>query len=284
MTTLATPPLTIAPDSEPRARFCDLLAAEWSKLWSLRSTPWALGLSALAILGINVNGAVADYNNWPRYNAGIRALFVPVWAMRDAFNNNAAMIVMLVAGSIGAITIVSEYSSGLVRTTFAAIPDRRSLVAAKMAVVTVVMLAYGTLTAASSFGLTQAILSGRHIGLSISYPGALQAVAASALLAPVSALVGMGIGALIRHSATTMVTTSLVLIVLPSFFTDSHRWTADLDHAMPHNAWQRLVNVDYAPFGPVHYPATTTGAWIVFAAWPLLAAIIAMVVVRRRDL
>lgn len=55
--------LTLAPDAPrtatvPRGRFRDLLAAEWIKLWSLRSTPWVLGLSALAIIGANLNAAV----------------------------------------------------------------------------------------------------------------------------------------------------------------------------------------------------------------------------------
>ncbi|MEU3372470.1 hypothetical protein ABZ734_18615 [Streptomyces sp. NPDC006660] len=169
--------------AEPHARFHDLLAAEWIKLWSLRSVSWALGISALAVIAINISSAVADYNNWPTYNEGIRALFVPIWAMRDAFTAGACMVLILATGSIGALTLVGEYSTGQIRTTFAAVPARRSVVAAKMAVVSAVMLGYGTVVAGTSFGVTQALLSGRGIGLSLDHPGALRAVAASALLA-----------------------------------------------------------------------------------------------------
>ena len=278
-TTIVGPTVT-----EPRARFRDLLAAEWTKLWSLRSTYWTLLLSALVIIGLNVNAAVADYRNWPRYGADIRAIFVPIWAMRDAFPQGAGMVLMLAAGSVGAITLTGEYGTGLIRTTFAAVPARRSLVTAKLIDVTVVMLGYGTVVAGVSFWATQTILSGRHASLSIGYPGAFQAVAASAVLAPVCALIGMGIGAIVRHSAATMVITTVVILLLPIFFTDHYRWTADIKHALPASAWGRLVDVGYGRFGfAVHRPTTTTEAWIALALWSLGAAVVAVTVVHRRD-
>ncbi|MFF3323540.1 hypothetical protein [Streptomyces sp. NPDC002889] len=89
----------------PRTHFRDLLAAEWIKLWSLRSSSWAFGASALVVIGINISAAVADYNNWPTYNEGIRALFVPIWAMRDAFTIGASMVLILATGSIGALRL-----------------------------------------------------------------------------------------------------------------------------------------------------------------------------------
>ncbi|MCO5973691.1 hypothetical protein [Actinoallomurus soli] len=282
---MTAPARTVRPGvPEPPARFRDLLAAEWTKLWSLRSTYWTLLLSGLLVVGLNVNAAVADHHNWPHYDADIRAIFVPIWAMRDAFTQVAGLVLMLAAGSVGAITITGEYGTGLVRTTFAAVPARRSVVAAKLVDVTVVMLGYGALVAGASFWVTQAILSGRHVGMSIGYPGAFQAVAASALLAPVSALVGMGLGAIIRHGAATMVITTAVLLLLPLCFTDHYRWTADVKHALPASAWGRLIDVGYGRFGfAVRHPTTTTEAWIALASWAIAAAAVAVTVVHHRD-
>ncbi|MCO5999353.1 hypothetical protein [Actinoallomurus rhizosphaericola] len=282
---MTAPARTIRPGvTEPPARFRDLLAAEWTKLWSLRSTYWTLLLSGLLIVGLNVNAAVADHHNWPHYDADIRAIFVPIWAMRDAFTQVAGLVLMLAAGSVGAITITGEYGTGLIRTTFAAVPARRSVVAAKLIDVTVVMLGYGALVAGASFWATQAILSGRHVGMSIGYPGAFQAVTASALLAPVSALVGMGLGAIIRHGAATMVITAAVLLLLPLCFTDHYRWTADVKHALPASAWGRLIDVGYGRFGfAVRHPTTTTEAWIALASWAIVAAAVAVTVVHHRD-
>ncbi|MGW3210595.1 ABC transporter permease [Streptomyces sp. NPDC001135] len=270
------------PSDEPRARFLDLLMAEWLKLWSLRSMRWAFVLSALAVVGNSANAAVADYRNWPRYDAGIRALFVPIWALRDAMNHTCAMVLILTAGSIGALTVAGEYGTGLIRTTFSAVPARRQVMAAKVTVVTAVFLVFGALVSATSFAVSQGILSGRHIDVSTGYPGVLRAVAASALLAPVSALIGMGFGAVIRHGPTTLVTTAGVLLLLPDVFNDSRRVGADISHAQPVTAWENLVTVSH-PFGQGPYPQTIAGSWTTYAVWPLVAVCLVLVLAHHRD-
>ncbi|MFI8227689.1 ABC transporter permease [Streptomyces sp. NPDC085900] len=269
----------------PPARFTDLLAAEWIKLRSLRSTYWALGSSALALVGFNANAARADYANYPHYSGPILRDFV-YWALRDAFTQGAALMLVLAAASIGAIAVVGEYATGLIRTTFTAVPDRRALMTAKVAVVTAVMTVYGAVVAGASYAVTQAILDGRGQGVPIGHPGAWRVVAASALLAPVSALVGMGLGAVVRHSATTMVLTTFVLLLLPSFVTERYHWTACVRNALPFNAWVRLVDVGYGthPYTLVdRYPTTVAGAWVVLAVWAGVSAVLTVVVVDRRD-
>ncbi|GGJ77853.1 ABC transporter permease [Streptomyces camponoticapitis] len=268
--------------AEPRARFRDLVAAEWIKMWSLRSPPWALAVSALLVVAINTNAAVADHNNWPGYPEGIRELFVPIWAMRDAFTIGGAMVLMLAAASIGALTLVGEYSTGQIRTTFAAVPARRSVLAAKTVVVTAVTAVLGAVAAVTSFAVTQAVLSGRRIGLPFDYPGATRVLLASALLAPVCALVGMALAALIRHTATTIVTLTLLLLVLPSLVTERDHATASLLHALPQGAWAELVTVGDSPV-PVTYPTTIAGSWIVYGLWSLAAVVVAVVAVHHRD-
>ncbi|MER5380019.1 ABC transporter permease [Streptomyces sp. NPDC002688] len=284
MTTASVP---ASPDSVPvpAARFGDLLVAEWIKLRSLRSTYWALGAGALAVIAFNANAARVDAADHPRLDDGMRSQMARL-ALRDAFTDGSAMILVLAVASIGAITVVGEYSTGLVRTTFAAVPDRRALMAAKAALLTVVMTGYGALVAGASFASTQAILATRDAGVALTHPGAARVVCASALLAPVCALAGMALGALIRHSATTMVAATAVLLLIPSFITDRYAWTAAVKHAQPVNAWNRLADISYAhdPFTLVpRHQATAQGAWITFAAWAAVAAVVAIVAVDRRD-
>ncbi|OKJ96898.1 ABC transporter permease [Streptomyces sp. CB03234] len=267
------------------ARFTDLLAAEWIKLWSLRSTPWAFLIGALAVVGINVNGSLADYTNYPGYPQGIKDFFVPMWSLRDAFTVESSMVLMLATGSIGALAVISEYGTGQIRTTFAAVPARRSVVAAKLSVVTVLMTLYGAVVAGTSFGVTQAILAGRGVGVSLGHPGALRVVVASALLAPVCALAGMGLGSVIRHTAGTIVAVTGFLLLLPSLFTDRDHWTATVLHALPHGAWDRLVEAEVAnwPGPPAAYPSSIAGSWVVYAVWAVVAAVVAVVVIDVRD-
>jgi ABC-2 type transport system permease protein len=282
--TTASAAATARTSAGERARFSDLLAAEVIKLRSLRSTWWVLGLSALVIIAINVNAAHADYGNWPTYGASIRSSFDPYWALRDAFTRPASLVLVLAAGSIGALMIVSEYSTGLIRTTYTAVPARGSVAAAKVTVLTGVMLVFGVLVASASFGLSQAVLAGRHAGESIGSPASLRIVAGAAILAPVCALAGLGLGTLIRHSAATIVAVTVVLLVIPlTVQSQIHHWVQDIHNAMPYSAWIRLSfpGLDAVPGGPA-YALSVAGSWLVYAAWAV-AAVIAAIVMQRRD-
>lgn len=290
MTTFPSPSASPAPASasasvvavaEPGPRFRDLVAAEWIKLWSLRSTAWVFLLSALSVLAFNGGTAYDTYRYWSEQNGSDRADFIRDGIpLLEAFTSNGTLVYMLAVGAAGALPVVGEYGSGLIRTTFTAVPDRSSVMAAKVTVITAVTTAFGAALSVTSFALTQAILSGRDAGIGISHPGALRAVVASALLAPVCALVGMALGALVRHGATTMVTLFAVLLLLPVVLTDGRHWSATLSHALPLKAWDRLAQ----PGGPPElYPWTNTGAWTVYGAWALAAAAVAVTAVRHRD-
>jgi ABC-2 type transport system permease protein len=268
--------------TEPRARFRDLIAAEWLKFWTLRSTPWFLAASAVAVLALNGGSAYESYAYWnPNHDtpASFIAQGIP---LQDAFNTNAGVALMILASAIGALAITGEYSTGLIRTTFTAVPARRPVMASKVCVITAVMTVFGVVVAAASFGLTQAILSGRHAGVSLSYPGALRLVVASALFAPLSALVGTAVGAIVRHSAAAVSASFVILLVLPLLIRDGGHLTAIIDHALPYPAWNRLVAIPYPPAG-AGYPWTATGAWIVFAVWAVVAAVLTVTTVQYHD-
>ncbi|MBV6697748.1 ABC transporter permease [Kitasatospora aureofaciens] len=277
--TLAPAPSPASTGAEPRASFGDLLAAEWIKLWSLRSIPWVLLLSASVIVIVAARGASYTYDH---FDPSPAAHYYQT-ALTDSFNTIGADVVMLVAGGLGAFVVVNEYASGLIRTSLAAVPDRRALLLAKALVLTAVVLGWGAAVAGTSFGIAQAILSGRGIGLSITDPGAFRFVAGAALFAPVCALVGLCLGVLIRHTAASIVSTILVLFFVPAFFTDTYRWSADISHALPFTAWRRLSVVDLRDQFVSPYPATVTSAWIAFAVWSLASVAIAALAIQRRD-
>nr|WP_206442000.1 ABC transporter permease subunit [Streptomyces boncukensis] len=260
-----------------------MLAAEWLKLWSLRSTAWTLFAGALAVLGLNAGTAWDHYRSWDRMSAESQRSFVPDgMPVLDAFTGNGVTFLMLVAAALGALTITGEYGTGLIRTTFAAVPARRSVMAAKVCVTAAVTTGFGTLLALVSYGVTQAILDTRGAGVPLDHPHMPRVLIASALLAPVSGLAGLALGAVLRHSAGAMVACLVVLMVLPLIVLDQRYWTALIDHALPYTAWVRLDDVQ----GTEHradFPWTTTGAWTVYAGWALASAAVAVAAVHRRD-
>jgi hypothetical protein len=276
---LTTPPLPPAA-AEPRVLFRRLLKAEWIKLRSLRSVVLGLVLATAGVLACNVNAAFAD-----------RALLARRgFVLDDVFTNNAHIVVLYVFGGLGAIVIVSEHGSGLIRTTFAAVPDRAAVIGAKAVVAAAVTTVAGLLAVAASYVAVAVILAGR-VGLEpLRVADVQRYLACSVLLFPVAALVGLGLGVLIRHAAIAMIAVTTLLAVLPQFVTSQrHAWVNDLHNAMPFAAWQRLRQPD--GFGPAPVlpgphgfaPPTAAGSWLVYAAWPLAAMALALVVVRRRD-
>ncbi|MFB6564583.1 MULTISPECIES: ABC transporter permease subunit [unclassified Streptomyces] len=274
----ATPARTRAP-AEPRVRWRDLLAAEWIKLWSLRSTRWVLGLGVLILIALAVQSSLDTYDNWPDFDPRERSHYDP---MSEALSGAGVALLMIGAGTVGALTIVGEYASGLIRTTFTAVPARSRVVLAKAAVVAAVMLAVGMAVSFSTFVVSQAVLSGRGIGISLGEPGVPGILAANAALAPVSALVGMGVGALMRHTALSVVSACGVLVVLPGFFKPTvHQWANELFGYFPYYSWRNCLS-QLHPQEVAALPSAAE-AWTGFALWPLLSVALTLVVVRRRD-
>ncbi|MCY0944956.1 ABC transporter permease [Streptomyces antarcticus] len=276
MTTPASALATTAAASlaEPPARFRDLIASEWIKMRSLRSTPWALALITLFVIGSAAVATLADKA------AGSEPVDFLAY---DAYPATGYMTLMLVASSMGALTVVSEYSSGLIRTTTVAVPDRGSVVLAKAVVTAVLWTAVGTAASIGSFLASQAILDGHDASVAITHPDVFRPLVASALLAPVCALVGLGLGVLLRHTAGTTLTSVFTLLMLPTMFSESNRWSADVRHVMVSAAWTRLVQTWEPDPGSLGYTATLPGSWIVYALWPLVAVALAVIVVRHRD-
>ncbi len=264
---------------ESPVHFRDLVAAEWIKLRSQRSTPWMLAGTALVVIGSSVVAAHADYANFPQYSPAEQ--LTHSFSLSDAFPLVGYLILMVIAVSTGAATVVSEYSSGLIRTTTVAVPARGPVVLAKAAVAAAVWALAGAIMATVSFVVSQAILHGRHAGVSITHPGAFTALLGATLLAPVCAVIGLGVGVLIRHSIAATVTVIVTLVLLPMFFSTQRPLTAEIHDAMVVSAWQRLTQA-YGPAESPLYPPLGE-AWISYAAWPLVALLLAVIVVRRRD-
>ncbi|WP_329028732.1 ABC transporter permease [Streptomyces sp. NBC_01423] len=281
MTTAAAAPVA---HDVPRARFTDLLAAEWLKTWSLRSTPWLYGLGALAVVAFNAGTAYDHYKYWYQYDKGSQEFFVTHrLALVDAFTDNSALVMVLALAAIGAVSVTGEYGTGLVRTTFTAVPARRSVMAAKVLVLAAVTTVFGVLVAAASFASTGAILSGRGASVLLGDPGVLQVLAASALLAPVAALAGLALGTVVRHTGASVVACVVVLLLLPMVLSDRRHLTAVLRHTLPFSAWDRLTGGALPQPPPELFPWSEAGAWTVYALWALVAAAVAVCAVHRRD-
>ncbi|MFI2611694.1 ABC transporter permease [Kitasatospora sp. NPDC018619] len=277
---------TVTPASaEPAPRFRDLLAAEWIKLRSLRSTSWVLALASLAAVVVNLNAVHTDlpYIDHPPAPVPGRPPYVydPLF---HGLGSIAGDVMAVAAGSLGAITVFGEYTTGLVRTTFAAVPDRRGVVAAKVLLVGGITALAGLVVSAASFFGTNAMLASRHVGLSVTDEGCLRAVLAYAAVVPVCALLGMALGAVLRHATASIVSLVMLLLVLPMMFGgDRYRWLKEIGTHLPTATVQRLVLNPNSSATMGKYAPSVLDSWITMGVWGAVSVVVTVVVVRRRD-
>jgi ABC-type transport system involved in multi-copper enzyme maturation permease subunit len=180
---------------------------------------------------------------------------------------------------LSVLVFTSEYASGLIAATFTAVPRRLAVLTAKAAVTGAVALAAGELLAFACFFLTQAILSTHHRGLSLSHPAVPGAVLAAGCALTACALVGVGLGAIIRHTAGAIAAAVAVIyllavlcLVLPA------PWSTRLGRfTMPFAAYQAVAS---HPLAGLLSPGLSM---LVIIAWPAAILTAAAVVISRRD-
>jgi ABC-2 type transport system permease protein len=158
---------------------------EWIKLRSLRSTWWTLAVTVAGTVGI---GAAVGRNT--RDGSG------------DLINNALAGVVpgLLLVGALGVLTMTGEYSSGTIRATLAVIPRRPMVLAAKTAVFGAVTLIVGEAASFIAFFAAAATLRQGIAAPTLGQPGVLRAVVVTGAGYCLVGLLGLGLGAIIRHS------------------------------------------------------------------------------------
>ena len=118
--------------------FGDVLRSEWTKLRSVRSTYWTLLAAVVITVGISALVSAIYVNQYPTMSASDRAFFDPTH-----FTLIGVFLAQFAIGVLGVLTITGEYSTGAIRSTLAAVPQRRTVLAAKATVFTGVTLVVG---------------------------------------------------------------------------------------------------------------------------------------------
>jgi ABC-2 type transport system permease protein len=260
-----------APPAAVRAR--DLIRSEWTKLRSVRANLWTLVIAALVTIGLT---AVIAHT---MAAAPVPPDRGPITPLIESFLGYAEYTVLPVS-ILGVLTFTSEYSTGLIRTTLVAVPRRWALLAAKAAAAGGAALAAGEVLAFALFFLTQGLQSAhRPGGLSIAHPGVPGAVLAAGFLLPACVLTGLGLGAILRHTASAIAATVGVIYLLAALcLLLPSPWKLDIGRfTLPFAAYQ-VVSLQPQPhlLGPA-------GSVVVLIAWPAVTLAAAAIVISRRD-
>ena len=311
MATTTTPDTRLSPlpPATGRAGLRGAIASEFTKIRSVRSTYWTLTALLVVSVGIGAaitGGSAANFSHNLANKAGFDATQTSLVAFFE--------IGQLIIAVIGAMTITSEYSTGMIRTSLTAMPRRGTVYLGKLIVLTSVTLVVSLVTSFLSFFVGQAVLSGAGVSASLFHtttvpanvnmsPGpngqngppnytfvgtdvihastVLTAVVGTALFVTVVALIAFGLGAIIRHTAGAITSTiglMFVLSIIIQLLPDTWRW--DIMRFFP-DAAGRVLSVTVGSSNPHLWSAWPQ--FLVTVIWAVVLVGVGGYLFRKRD-
>ncbi|KOU59657.1 ABC transporter [Streptomyces sp. MMG1533] len=250
-----------------------VVRSEWTKIRSVASTVWTLSLAVVVTIALGMLISALSKNEFDNMSRGDRLSFDPTFISFAGMSlGQLAMIVF------GVLVVSNEYSTGMIRTSLAAVPQRGTFLFSKIAVATGLSLAVGLATSFVAFFLGQAML-GTHRA-EIGDSGVLRAVIGGGLYMTLIAMFSMGVAAMLRSPMLSLG------ILMPFFFLISNILgnvdaTKKLGRYLPDQAGSKIMQVvtpidDDTPYGP-------WGGLGIMALWVAAALLGGYVLLKKRD-
>jgi hypothetical protein len=219
-----------------------VVRAEWIKFWSLRSTWITLAAAVVVVIGIGLLASSLRGDSSQSPGPGPDGLGTDSTAVSLAGTTFAQLIL----GTLGVLFTATEYSTGMIRSTLAAVPRRLPMLWAKILVFATVALALSLAASFAAFAAGQAVIG--TDSSSLSDPGVLRAVVGTAVYLTGAGLLGLALGAVLRSTAAAVTTVLGVLFVLPGIsgllLPDS--WSDNVTPYLPSNAGGAFTAVTQA--------------------------------------
>jgi len=249
-----------------------VLRSEWTKLRSVRATPWTLATAVVVTVGLSALICAFTRSEFDSMPLSRRLTFDPTFVSFAGMNlGQLAMI------AFGVLVVSGEYGTGMIRSSLAAVPQRTVLMLCKIAVAGALVLVVGMVTSFLSFFVGQALLG--PIGASIGDPGVLRAVFGGGLYMTLIGLFAMGIAFVLRSPLLAFA------VLMPFFFLISGilgtvSATKKVAQYLPDQAGTTVMSVLPAslnrPYGP------WTGL-LIMVAWTVAALLAGWCVLKKRD-
>ena len=272
--------------------FAGVLHSEWIKLRTLRSTLWCYVLIVLLTVGLALLIAAAEGSTRPGA-AATTPVTLSAAAQQAAWIRDATLGInfsQLVVAVLGALVITGEYGTGMIRSSFAAVPARLSVVIAKALVFGVSTFVVSLFSLVVAAFVILPVLSGHDITPDVGDGAAWLALIGGAGYLALVGVIALGIGLLVRSSAAGIAASVGLLLVVPIILrvvasVTSAVWPGNVASFLPSEAGGTL----YAY--PVTAPAAASGvvvldSWAslaVLVGWAVVVLVIGCVLVKRRD-
>ncbi|WP_341359979.1 ABC transporter permease subunit [Georgenia sp. M64] len=288
MTTTVTQPTTgtdlLSAGARPRPTsdvhaelsFAGVVRGEWIKLLSLRSTWWTLAITValMALIALAASASLADM-------VGDGPVDAPLPHGAEFVTTGSQLGIVTVA-VLGALLMTGEYSTGMVRSTLAAVPTRLPVLAAKAIVLTVVTVAVTIVSIAASYLLARPFLDDHGLVPALDDAQTWQVFGGTVYFFVVTALVALGIATAVRHTAGSITAVLGLLLLLPGVLQFiSIDWVQDVTSMLPLPASFAFLGVSGA-MGGNELLTPWEGVGVV-AAYAVVTLAAGAVLLRRRD-
>ena len=248
--------------------------SEWIKFRSVRSTIMGVLVTFVLTIGLGALITTAIRGHWNTLDPVSKLTFDPV-----STSLGGTLFAQFAVGVIGALFITSEYSSGSIRTTLAAVPNRIQLTMGKIIVLIASMLVVGEVVCFATFLMGQAIFSGVVPTDSLANGPVLRSVVLAGVYLTLLAVLGFSLGLILRQSAACIsVFTSLLLIVPIVVFLLPQSWQDSYSKFEPSALGRAMMST--TP------PRQMFGAWSalsILAIYVIVVFAVGITMLQRRD-
>jgi hypothetical protein len=247
--------------------------SEWTKLWSVRSTRWSLFAAFLFTIGVAALACAVVGHHYAQMSPHDKADFHPL-----EVNLAGVQLAQLALGVLGVLIITAEYSTGMIRASFTAVPKRLPVLWAKAGVFGLVTFALMLPALLIAFFVGEAILSRHHINVGFTSPHVIRVLVGAALYLTVVGLFGLGLGAIVRNTAGGIASFAAIMFVLPPLMNVlPSSWNNAASPYLPLQAGEAILATT---------PGNNLSPWVglaLFAGYAAAAIALAAVLLVRRD-
>jgi ABC-2 type transport system permease protein len=245
-----------------------VLDAERIKLSTTRSVVWTAAAVAVLSIGLAALQVSTAYGAAPlppeRAATGVAVFGVPVLMV------------------LAAMTVTGEYRSGMIRTTFMASPNRTLVLVAKALVAAVFSTVYAVVMTIAAVLVGQMLAAPLVTHLSIIDPATWRLVGAIALYAALTAVLGVGVAALLRHSAGAVAVLLLWPLLVEPVVGNLPSLGSEVGPYLPFANAFRFIDVQWL-YPAYAMPWSAVGSLLYFTTVVAVVYVAAIVVVNRRD-
>lgn len=258
-----------------RLTFPRVVRSEWIKLRSLRSTFWTYAI--VVVLGLGITCLVAfsiPADAASRMPASARAEFVTSTASFGIYFGQLAVAVL------GVLAIAGEYSTGMIRSSFAAVPRRTPIFVAKSLVLFVSSFVVGVVTTLAGYAIAAPVLANKGYPSDIT-AGTIWSILGAGLYLGLVSVFALGLGTVLRAAAGGIAAALGIVFLLPIIVSIVYSltnidWMGDVTKYLLSSAGQGLAGTGNAGLDP----------WqnvLIVVAWSGVAFILGAVFMKRRD-